>query len=250
LLLGAIPAACVFFQRRKIAETPRFMHYIFKNKDNKLLSPLFTYFPPKSIFSRKWFTLLMGTSVAWFLFDIAFYGNGVSSIMIINHLFPDASLLEYTLLTSIIFLVFAFPGYILSVLFVDKIGRKFLQSLGFIIMGLCYSVMALIPSIEKHLLIFIALFGVSFFFINFGPNVTTFLIPSEIFPTKIRAQAHGISAAIGKIGAVAGVCLLPNILSSFHFSITMWFVAFISILGAMITQLLPEMRHKSLEITE
>lgn len=35
---------------------------------------------------------------------------------------------------------------------------------------------------------------------NFGANATTFIIPGEVFPTKVRASAHGISAASGKAG--------------------------------------------------
>lgn len=40
------------------------------------------------------------------------------------------------------------------------------------------------------------------FFQNFGPNVTTFIIPGEVFPTRYRATGHGISAACGKLGAI------------------------------------------------
>ena len=40
------------------------------------------------------------------------------------------------------------------------------------------------------------------FFQNFGPNTTTFIVPGEVFPTRYRATAHGISAASGKLGAV------------------------------------------------
>ena len=39
-------------------------------------------------------------------------------------------------------------------------------------------------------------------FFNFGPNVTTFIIPGEIFPTRYRSTAHGITAACGKLGFV------------------------------------------------
>ncbi len=249
LLIGAIPALFVFHYRRKISETPR---YIFNQKNSLIYIEETTYLFLKkhSIFSWRWFKPLLGTCGAWFLFDIAFYGNAVSSILIINNLHPNSSLLQYILLTAMIFIVFAFPGYILSAIFVDKIGRRYLQSIGFFIMSICYAAMGLIPHIEHHLMIFVTLFGLSFFFINFGPNATTFLIPSEIFPTEIRAQAHGISAALGKIGALIGVCLLPPILSSYHFSCTMWFVAIISILGAVITQFLPEMSGQSLEMTE
>lgn len=40
------------------------------------------------------------------------------------------------------------------------------------------------------------------FFQNFGPNTTTFIVPGEVFPTRYRSTAHGISAASGKFGAV------------------------------------------------
>ena len=40
------------------------------------------------------------------------------------------------------------------------------------------------------------------FFQNFGPNVTTFVIPGEVFPTRYRSTAYGISAACGKVGAI------------------------------------------------
>ncbi|RDJ93658.1 hypothetical protein B4Q13_20455, partial [Lacticaseibacillus rhamnosus] len=38
--------------------------------------------------------------------------------------------------------------------------------------------------------------------LNMGPNCTTFLIPVEVFPTRVRGTAHGIAAASGKAGAV------------------------------------------------
>jgi PHS family inorganic phosphate transporter-like MFS transporter len=46
------------------------------------------------------------------------------------------------------------------------------------------------------------LFCLANFFQNFGPNVTTFVIPGEVFPTRYRATAHGFSAACGKLGAI------------------------------------------------
>ena len=51
-----------------------------------------------------------------------------------------------------------------------------------------------------------ALYFLSSFFGQFGPNATTWLLPGEVFPTDIRATCHGISAATGKVGAlVAGI---------------------------------------------
>ena len=62
--------------------------------------------------------------------------------------------------------------------------------------------------------VFYTLYGLSFFFCNMGPNTTTFVIPSELFPTSIRASAHGISAAAGKMGAAIGTALMPAILDA------------------------------------
>ena len=38
--------------------------------------------------------------------------------------------------------------------------------------------------------------------LNQGPNAITFIVPSECFPTRIRATAYGISAAAGKVGTL------------------------------------------------
>ena len=50
----------------------------------------------------------------------------------------------------------------------------------------------------------IAMYAFTFFFANFGPNSTTFIVPAELFPTKFKATGHGICAAIGKAGAIIG----------------------------------------------
>ncbi|KAF3575607.1 hypothetical protein DY000_02035385 [Brassica cretica] len=47
-------------------------------------------------------------------------------------------------------------------------------------------------------------YSLTFFFANFGPNATTFIVPAEIFPARFRSTCHGISAASGKVGAIVG----------------------------------------------
>ncbi|MCL7035170.1 hypothetical protein MKW94_007882 [Papaver nudicaule] len=48
------------------------------------------------------------------------------------------------------------------------------------------------------------MYALTFFFANFGPNSTTFVVPAEIFPARLRSTCHGISAAAGKAGAIVG----------------------------------------------
>lgn len=260
---GAIPAASVFYLRRTIQESPHYLRT--KNTipvevsrvvrdlaapPTEGISAYDRHYHRQSLFSKKWLMCLLGTAGAWFLLDIAFYGNGISSVMIIDAVHPHATLLAHTLISACLFLLFAVPGYALAAKYVDTIGRKPLQYLGFFMMALTYALMAFIPNLQQMTLVFILLFGVSFFFVNFGPNTTTFLIPSEIYPTNIRARAHGISAAVGKLGAFAGAFALPFLLRTIGVFSTMACMSGIAFLGILITLLLPEMKNRCLSETE
>ena len=55
-----------------------------------------------------------------------------------------------------------------------------------------------------------ALYCIANFFLNFGPNTTTFVVPGEVFPTRYRTTAYGITAACGKLGAVIAQILLAT----------------------------------------
>lgn len=80
--------------------------------------------------------------------------------------------------------------------------------MGFVAMSLLYAVLGVIlayaPGVNKW--IPTGIYGLTFFFSNFGPNATTFILPSEVFPTEIRARCHGISAAAGKLGMCVQIC--------------------------------------------
>ena len=267
--LGAIPAASVFYMRRMIREsrhylktqtsnTPivevsRVVSHLAGHKDSiakRLKGEKRGKYRRHRLFSRKWARLLLATAGSWFLLDIAFYGNGVSSVMILNKLQPHAGLSMHTLMTALIFLCFAVPGYVFAAKFVDKIGRRRLQGIGFAVIALCYLGIGFIPNLSDNITPFIILFGLSFFFTNFGPNTTTFLIPSEIYPTTIRASAHGFSAAIGKVGAFIGAFTLPILLHRYGMTVIMNLLALTCVVGCLLTQLLPEMSGRGLEETE
>jgi MFS transporter, PHS family, inorganic phosphate transporter len=51
------------------------------------------------------------------------------------------------------------------------------------------------------------LYSLTFFFANYGPNTTTFVIPSLVYSPACRATFNGLSAAAGKLGALAGATL-------------------------------------------
>jgi hypothetical protein len=94
---------------------------------------------------------------------------------------------------------------------------------------------------------FLIAYGISYFFTEFGPNVTTFVLPGELFPVSVRATGHGISAGVGKFGAFVGVFLFPLLQSSLGLRGTLLLTAGVSGLGALLTRVLPEPAGRSLE---
>jgi len=130
--LGAIPAASVFYLRRNIEESPHYLRAKAEKMPLEVSRVVRDLAAPKqglsaydmqrsgpSLFSKKWLMCLLGTAGAWFLLDVAFYGNGVSSVMIIDAIRPHADLLAHTLISAVLFLVFAVPGYALAAKYVD-----------------------------------------------------------------------------------------------------------------------------------
>jgi len=271
---GAIPGLAVFYLRRQIHETPRFAAAggasdeaeaaikaatsgsVSSPRGKKTVAESSAKVPQSAADGFKMFlrhrTMLLwliGTASAWALLDFCYYGNSISTPEILALLNPKASLLHNTLIQLAIFAIFAVPGYIVAILLLDKTGRRRIQWFGFGMMALMFLLIGLIPAVTQNALPFILLYGISYFFTEFGPNTTTFIYPAEIFPVEVRTTGHGISAGAGKMGAFAGAFLFPDMLAS------SWGVrgaeivaAVVAAAGLLITvALLPEPRGRSLE---
>lgn len=77
---------------------------------------------------------------------------------------------------------------------------------------------------KAHITGFQTMYFLSSFFNQFGPNAVTFLVAAEVYPTPIRATAHGLSAATGKLGALLAAVMfsyIPDQKTIFH--IVPWF---------------------------
>lgn len=157
-----------------------------------------------------------GTSINWFLLDIVFYGNSLLSSSLVSLFVNKGSLSKiagYTCLLAAI----ALPGYWFAIWAIDvlRIGRFRLQLFGFIGLVVSYSALAIgfDKLIAEHSVWAIFLYAVTFFISNAGPNTTTFVIPAEVFPSRLRGRFHGMSAAAGKFGALVGTCKSFKILT-------------------------------------
>ncbi len=260
LAFGAVPALAVYWQRRHLKETPRYLKAAGQEEDESGNLRKASHYDKAEHSVSFWdgfhrivnndrtLSLLVGASAAWFLMDFAYYGNTVSSPLVLSALHSDHTLLEKTLTQLGIFALFAAPGYALAAYFMDKIGRKTIQCVGFAVMAICFAIIAFIPDITRQPIFFLSVYGVSYLFTEFGPNATTFVYPSEIFPVKVRTTGHGISACMGKIGGFVGVFTFPFFMHWKGLAAAEGAAAIVSVLGLLVTVfLLPETKGKSLE---
>ncbi|ELU40981.1 inorganic phosphate transporter [Rhizoctonia solani AG-1 IA] len=290
--LGAVPGCVALYFRLTIPETPRFTMDIERNvaqaaNDVSIVVTNAKYkHDPDAVIERvqapkaswadfsrhfgQWknFKVLFGAAYAWFALDVAFYGLGLNSSIVItaigfgNSTNTNKQIGAYESLRNVCVgnLILSagglIPGYWVTFLFVDSWGRKPIQLLGFtmltiifICMGFGYDKMIHTTSAAKKAFVFLYCFAN--FFQNFGPNTTTFIVPGEAFPTRYRSTAHGISAASGKLGAIiaqVGFARLRDIggKNAFIKHILEIFALFM-LTGLFATFLIPETKGRTLE---
>src|SRR5690348_3231833 len=240
--LGAIPAAVAVWLRRTMPEPPRYQIRPSRQPGARRGRGV-----RELLASRTLLVTLVGTAGCWFLLDYAYYGNTISTPQIIALIAPHASQTATIAIELAIFVVAAVPGYVLAIARMDRIGHRRLQFVGFVLMGACFAVIGLVPGMTTAVVPFLLVYGISYFFTEFGPNMTTFVLPGELFPTRLRATGHGISAGVGKLGAFIGVFLFPVLQGTLGLRGTLLLTAGIAVLGALLTLVLPEPAGRTLE---
>ncbi|TFK88823.1 phosphate transporter [Polyporus arcularius HHB13444] len=292
---GCVPGAVALYFRLTIPETPRFTMDVERNvhqaaQDVEDFLTMGTYYvDPDAVVQRvqaprasrydfgayfarreNWL-LLVGTAYSWFALDIAFYGLGLNTPIVLEaihfggatlgDLSPQAvygtlrNLAVGNIILSVAGLV---PGYWATFLLIDRWGRKPIQLMGFIVLAVLFIVMGSafdkLRETEPGTKAFVFLYCLANFFMNFGPNTTTFIVPGEAFPTRYRSTAHGISAASGKLGAIIAQVGFANLKdigggpNSNHFlGHLLQILAFFMLTGVGSTLLIKETKQKTLE---
>jgi len=208
--------------------------------------------------------ILLGCALSWFLLDLAFYGLNLNQSIVLEaigygekpNLTAYDSIWNKALGNLIIAAIGTVPGYWVSVALIEKIGRKPIQLTGFavIAVGLAVIAVGFHKIVDYSKTLFFVIYIICQFFFNFGPNMTTFVIPSEVFPTRFRTTAHGISAASGKLGAIIAAHTFSTIKdiggphgSNNFIQGLFGILAGVMALGFFVTTFLPETKGKTLE---
>ncbi|KAI1428315.1 major facilitator superfamily domain-containing protein, partial [Xylaria sp. FL1777] len=171
---------------------------------------------------------LFATASGWFFNDVFFYGNKLFQSQFISVISDNPNSLLTTWNWNLINVVVSLAGYYAAALLIDNkmYGRKNMQQIGFLVCFLAF----VIPAFKYKYYTspagihsFQALYFLSSFFNQFGPNAVTFLVAGEVYPTQVRASAHGFSAMIGKSGALLASVLYNYIDNQTKFLVVPWF---------------------------
>ncbi|KAJ4753086.1 phosphate transporter 1 [Rhynchospora pubera] len=246
LMIGAVPATLTFYWRMTMPETARYTalveHDVAKAtsdmgrvlcdfdldtilEDTEALHqsvlpppppppPIYNYGFFSREFLRRHGAHLFACSAAWFILDIPYYSSTLFQSQIYKPWFPPANHVNayeeaYNVakFQAIIAVCSTIPGYFVTMAFIDRIGRRKIQMIGFFFMAIF--LFALAAPYDHYWYNhtnawYIVLYALTFFFSNFGPNTITFILPAELFPARFRSTCHGISGAWGKVGAIIG----------------------------------------------
>ncbi|MEM4090723.1 MAG: MFS transporter, partial [Thermoplasmatales archaeon] len=257
LASGIIPALLVLFLRHSMPESPRWLltnnqqakakqvidmirekYGLDYSKDLSAIEPerkgriselLGARYRRRTLFS--W--------IPWFFMDIGVYGVGISLPYMLETIgFKETGLIEkvHAILGTIVLDVFVVVGFVIAVIIIEKIGRLRLQEIGFF--GMAVATLVLAAAYQYSIIIIFTFLAAYLFFENAGPNVTTWVIPTEIFPTRLRATAQGSASAISRIGAVLGTFSFPVLVYYYGWNITFLTIAVFMFLGLLSTILL------------
>ncbi|KAF5741895.1 phosphate transporter [Tripterygium wilfordii] len=237
VMVGALPAALTYYWRMKMPETARYTALVAKNMKqaasdmSKVLNMEIEAEQKVDVVQEKHANVfglfskeflhrhglhLLGTTTTWFLLDIAFYSQNLFQKDIFSAVgwIPPAKTMnaiqevfKIARAQTLIALCSTVPGYWFTVAFIDRMGRFAIQLMGFFFMTVFMFALAIPYDHWTHKdnhIGFVVMYALTFFFANFGPNATTFVVPAEIFPARFRSTCHGISAASGKLGAIIG----------------------------------------------
>mmetsp|Transcript_11353 Transcript_11353/g.15021 ORF Transcript_11353/g.15021 Transcript_11353/m.15021 type:complete len:184 (-) Transcript_11353:99-650(-) len=167
--------------------------------------------------------------------EAAFGGSGSDNT-------TDMQVLKKAATDSLALGAIALPGYAVSAFVIGKRTchvtqtPRFVQLQGFVAMGLLY---AIIGSYWDHLRqipwLLVLIYGLTFFFANYGPNTTTFSLPSLVYSHDVRSTLNGVSAAAGKLGALIGATFFSPVSDSLGDDNVMLLCAAVSVIAFAMT---------------
>ncbi|KAF7427826.1 hypothetical protein PC9H_007042 [Pleurotus ostreatus] len=250
--LSLVPAFATIYQRLTLPEPP--LHSAARRKymeAEDVSIPEFLEYLSEWKHAKH----LIGTCLSWFLTNIAFFGVNLNQNFVLEQIgfqgttgTPWQKLFRVATGSLIITVLGFLPGYYFTVFTIHRLGRKWIQVQGALMTALFMAILAAkFQSLGKAG--FIVCFTLLQFFFNFGANMTIYIIPAELFPSRYRAFAHGISAASGRCGAILSSLVFNQLSKSVGTPVILWIFFAVSLLTVVVTLVfLPETNGRDADV--
>ncbi|WP_279574091.1 MFS transporter [Burkholderia anthina] len=133
-----------------------------------------------------------------------------------------------TLMGSVLITSFAVVGTALGMLYINRIGRRPLILVTFIISSVALALLAT----PVAAITYIAIAGFILFTVSEAAgSALQYVYPNELFPTDLRATGMGISLAVSRIGAAIGTFFFPLLMKSVGPANSILIAAGLSVVG-------------------
>jgi PHS family inorganic phosphate transporter-like MFS transporter len=251
LALGALPAAVVFVAVYGLREAPR-------GESESVNSSVAISAPAAGPAASRgglgalkeaiaqhpeYLRTLSGTASTWCLYDVSYYGTVIFTPQILGQIFTSSETLSDLFWQSLAVAGFGLLGILAAIPAMRRFGGTWLSLWGFVMMGVAFAAFGVLFALSPS-----GLTGVKFgvfclmsFSQSWGCNLSTYVLPTQLFPREVRATFHGLSAASGKVGAVIGTFLFAPVLASLGIVGVMWCQVAVCIAGVLCTHfLLPD----------
>ncbi|CAI6073842.1 unnamed protein product [Clonostachys chloroleuca] len=265
--IGIIPCILTIYSRMAMNETEAYKRYIIEDRsaqsnqnehekiqDKQGIRNHSTQF--RTYFSnRRHAIALFAVSFAWFLNNISTYGISLNQPTILaligyaNGATKFDTLWKTGVGSIIIQAAGNVPGDIISIWLPDLIGRRNMQ----FFFGIATAVvMAAWAGVGKTASAGgqITLLTLSQLFVQTGVSGAIFLLPVELFPTRVRATAYGIAAGSGQAGGLLTAFSFGNFVAAAGIPGVVGFLASLYAIVGCVVWLVPETKGSTLEDIE
>lgn len=184
------------------------------------------------------------TGIPWACEGLGVYGIGIFLPVLIMSFHLDnptgsagpLAHITHSIGLTVVLCIVMMAGFGIGLLLLKRFRHLFLQSAGF--WGSAAGLGILLCSYTMHWPAWLAIGGFVLFelFLNAGPHLITFILPSQIYPVADRGTGTGIAAGLGKAGAVLGAFLIPVLLKSGGAQLVLIVSIAVMVAGAVITQ--------------
>ena len=244
--MGAIPAAivvlCSILEAKWYPAPDAPQQGLQRSQSVKDTKDLFT----KMIRTRETQLNLLVTGGGWFIYDVAYYGVSLFGGQIVGAVYEtdddnvtSKESLRHVTGMELLALAMSVPAILASIYALKHVSIKNLQVWGFVFIVVCFALLGglfdMLKSSGNSDALY-AIYCLLLFSLSFGPNLSTFILPAQTYPKKVRATFNGISAACGKLGAFAGIYLFGPIGEATSYPVVMIICAVVSAIGAIVTQ--------------